>query len=72
MSRYDYSKLLGRIKEFGYTQQSIAHAIGIHPSTFSQKIHGRVSFTQKEISSLCSSLSITNLAISDYFFTHKV
>ena len=43
---YNYSKLLGRIKEFDYTQKSLAKAIGKDECTISLKLNGRVSSRQ--------------------------
>lgn len=34
---YDFSKLVGRIKEKGYTQEMISGVISRNPCTFSQK-----------------------------------
>lgn len=72
MPFYDYAKLLGRIKEQGHTQKSVSAAVGMHPSTLSQKLHGRSPFTQREIARLCSLLGIQDSAIGKYFFAHKV
>lgn len=64
----NYSKLLGRIKERGITQEQLASAIGKNKSTVSAKINGRFSFTQKEIDDVCRALDIPNDEIGDYFF----
>ena len=65
---YDYSKLLGRIKECGLTQDQLAKAIGKNKSTLSAKLNGQFSFTTKEIDDICKVLDISNSEIGDYFF----
>lgn len=66
--RYNYSKLLGRIREFGLTQERLAKAIGKDKSTLTMKLNGRSAFTQKEIDEICKVLDISNDEIGDYFF----
>lgn len=67
--KYNYSKLLGRIKECGFTQEQLAKAIGINKSTLSAKLNGQYSFSAKEIDSICRELDISNDEIGAYFFT---
>ena len=64
----NYSKLLGKIKECGLTQEKLAKAIGKNKSTLSVKINGQFSFTAKEIDDICRVLNISNEEIGDYFF----
>ena len=66
---YNYSKLLGKIKECGYTQARLADAIGINRGTLSAKLNGQFSFLAKEIDSICRELNISNDEIGAYFFT---
>jgi transcriptional regulator with XRE-family HTH domain len=66
--KYNYSKLLGRIKECGLTQEKLAKAIDKDKSTISAKVNGQSSFTQKEIADICRVLDIDNDEIIDYFF----
>mgnify|MGYP000686358464 CR=1 FL=1 len=66
MPTMDYSKLRGRIKECGYTQKSLAEAIEISESHFSQKLTGNYPFTQKEI---CDALKISVSEIGAFFFS---
>ena len=68
--KYNYSKLLGRIKECGLTQEKLAKAIGKDKSTINAKINGQSSFTQKDIDAICRVLNISNGEIIDYFFAH--
>lgn len=66
--KYNYSKLLGRIKECGLTQEQLAKSIGKNKSTLSAKLNGQFSFTAKEIDDICKVLNISNDEIGDYFF----
>jgi transcriptional regulator with XRE-family HTH domain len=69
---FDYSKLLGRIKEFGYTQESLAKEIGITVASMSLKLNNKANFKQREIRSICKVLKIPCGEIGIYFFTLKV
>lgn len=66
---YNYSKLLGKIKECGYTQEKLAIEIGRDKSSMSAKLNGKSAFTTKEIDCICKVLEISNNEIVDYFFT---
>ena len=66
--QHDYSKLLGRIKEYSLTQEQLAKAIGKNKSTLSAKLNGQSSFTAKEIDDICRVLNISNEQIGEYFF----
>lgn len=69
---YDYSKLLGRLKEKGITQEELSKLIGRTETTVSFKFNGRAFFTQKEIDAICEALDIPDAEIKDYFFTKRV
>lgn len=66
--KYNYSKLLGKIKECELTQEQLANAIGKNKSTLSAKFNGRFPFTADEIDNICKVLDISNDKIGDYFF----
>ena len=66
--KYNYSKLLGRIKECGLTQEALSKAIGKDKSTLSSKLNGQFEFKQKEMDDICRVLDISNDEIGDYFF----
>ena len=72
MPTMDYSKLLGRIKEKGYTQKALARLVGISEGQFSQKISGNYAFKQAEIQKICDLLKIDADEIGVYFFTPRV
>ena len=66
--KFNYSKLLGKIKECGYTQEILADKIGIAISTMSAKLNNRNAFTTKEIGAICKELNIPKKDIGLYFF----
>lgn len=70
--QFDYSKLLGRIKEYGYTQESLAAEVKISKATMSLKLNNKAYFTQPEIWRMQQILRIDGEEICAYFFTEKV
>ena len=72
MPEMDYSKLIGRAAELGYSKKALAEKIGLSESHFCQKINGHYSFKQKEIREICEVLEIASDEIGLYFFTPKV
>ena len=70
--KFDYAKLIGRIKEYGFTQEQIAAKTGMSKSTFSFKLNNKAFFSQKEIRKICELLEIETAEIGLYFFTLKV
>ena len=69
---FDFSKLLGRIREFGFTQESLSKQIKINPQTLSWKLNNKSYFTTEEIDKICKLLDISLEEIGVYFFTKKV
>lgn len=72
MKFFDYSKLRGRIKEKGYTQEDVAKRIGIAESTLSLRLNNQALFVQDEIFNLVKMLDIPAEEIKSYFFEEKV
>lgn len=70
--KFNYSKLLGRMKECGFTQSMLSSKIGINEGTLSAKLNNRFYFTPYEIFMICEILSILQEEIGEYFFTVKV
>ena len=70
--QFDYSKLLGRMKEFGYTQERLAKETGITKVTMNLKLNNKAFFTQPEIEKIREVLCIAHGEIDVYFFTLKV
>ncbi len=70
--RFDYSKLLGRLRELGISQEEFAFEIGMSPSTLSLKLNGNGFFKQDAIEKARIVLGLDKSEISAYFFTPKV
>lgn len=66
---FDYSKLLGRMREKNITQEVLAERIGNTPSTLSLKLNNKAKFKQPEIADICKILDISSNLIGTYFFT---
>lgn len=66
--KYNYSKLLGRLRERGFTQEQLAKEIGKNKCTISAKVNNQFSFTQEEMDDICRVLDISNDEIGEYFF----
>ena len=71
MPHSDYSRLFGRMKEKGFTQKSLARAIGVNYCHFGRKLKGEFPFTQREIFDICVTLDIDPMSIGEYFFSTK-
>lgn len=69
---FDYSRLRGRTREQGMTQEQLAAVAGMKEATYSQKINNNSEFKQGEILSICAALDIASEHIHSYFFTPKV
>lgn len=70
--QFEHSKLKGKIKEKGFTQEEIAKHIKIAPSTFSIKINSGMYFNQEEICGMANLLEIPEKEYKKYFFSLKV
>lgn len=69
---FDYSKLLGRIKECGYTQETLADEIGMASSSLSLKLNNRAHFKQRDIRKIANVLDLSEKEVGSYFFAEKV
>ncbi len=65
---FDYSKLLGRIKERGFTQETLAKRVAMSESTLSQKLNNKTPFKQRDIREISDALEISSNDIGAYFF----
>lgn len=65
---YDYSKLLGKMREKHITQEQLAHSIGIAESTMSIKLKNKGQFSQDEMVLILNVLNIPLEHIAVYFF----
>ena len=67
-----YGKLLGRIREKGFTQEQLANLVGMTPGTMSMKLNNQAYFKQKEIIEISDALDIPYSEIGEYFFVREV
>ena len=68
---FDYSKLLGKMRELGYTQEKLAKAIGINESTLNLKLNNKGYFDNNQIDRICELLNIRTNEIGSYFYTKR-
>ena len=69
---FDFSALIGKFTEAGYTRQSFAEELGISKNSMTNKLTGSYPFKVEEIAKACSVLNIASSDIGRYFFTEKV
>lgn len=69
---YDYSKLLGRIKEKYGTRDNLVEKITISSTSLNLRLNNKLKFDQQDIKELCEALDIQEIEIPDYFFQEKV
>ena len=65
---FNYSKLLGRMRELGYTQEKLARAVGINESTLNAKLNNKGYFNNELIDKICEALDISIDEIGSYFY----
>ena len=70
MCQYDYSKLLGRMKEQKLTQVQLAETIEMSEGSLNAKLKNKRDFKQDEIIGVSKVLNIPLNEIPDYFFAH--
>ena len=68
---FNHSKLLGRMREYGFTQESLSKTIGINEGTLNTKLNGKGFFNTKEIDKISELLEIPDEEIGVYFFSSK-
>ncbi len=69
MERYDYRKLLGKMREQRVTQEVLAEKVGISATSMNLSLNNKRDFRQEEILIICESLGISLSDIPTYFFT---
>lgn len=69
MPKFNYSALLGLIREKQYTQERLAKAANMSVSQLSAKLNGKYPFKQKDIQNISCVLEINPADIGRYFFT---
>lgn len=65
---FNYSKLLGRMRELGFTQEKLAKAIGLNESTLNAKLKNKGYFNNNQIDKICEVLDISKTEIGAYFY----
>lgn len=65
---YNYSRLLGKMKEKGFTQATLAKFIGISDTTLNSKLNNSSEFRQTEMRKILLALG-ESLDKIEYFFT---
>lgn len=68
---YDYSKLIGKIKEVYGTQSAFAKAMGMGATSVNLKLNNKSEWTQAEMATAMELLRIPETSVRTYFFTHK-
>lgn len=61
---------MGRMKELGYTQESLSKAVGICETTLNLSLNNKRNFKQNEMVKICEFLHIPKSRLAEYFFTH--
>ncbi|MDD7260258.1 MAG: helix-turn-helix transcriptional regulator [Candidatus Faecousia sp.] len=56
------NKLKGKIAEAGFSQRSLANALGMSKNTLNSKVNGKTPFNTVEIQQICEKLGITDLS----------
>ena len=69
---FDYSRLLGKIKEKCNTQNEFARQMKMSRTSLSKRLNNLIDFTSDEILRACRILDISDIDIPLYFFTTKV
>ena len=69
---FDYSRLLGKIKEKCGTQNEFARQMRMSRTSLSKRLNNLIDFTADEMLRACKILDISDTDIPLYFFTTKV
>lgn len=71
-TKYDYSKLIGRIIEMCKTQAIFAERMNLSERSISLKLNNKIPFNQLEIDRAVGVLQIETDEIHNYFFKKEV
>lgn len=72
MQLYNYSKLSGRMRECGYTQEKLAKAVGISATSMNLTLNNKRNFRQDEILKVGKILDIPTAELESYFFAQNL
>lgn len=65
---FNHSKLLGKMRECGYTQEKLAEALQMNKGTLNAKLKNKSRFTTDEMDNISKLLNISSAEIGIYFF----
>jgi cyanate lyase len=65
-------KLQGKMKENGFTIDTLSEVIGLSKTGLFNKIHGKKEFLVSEVQSITKALSLNDSEIQDIFFASNV
>lgn len=69
-SKYNYSKILGIMREQKMTQRDLAQKIGISEVSLNKKLTNKTQFKQDEMSSILTVLGFSVHDVATIFFSH--
>jgi transcriptional regulator with XRE-family HTH domain len=72
MQEYNYSCLLGKMRERGYTQQRLAKELGISETSLNFSLNNKRNFKQDEMIKAAQLLGIPQRELAKYFFTKQL
>lgn len=67
---YNYSKLLGLMREKGITQEELAKRIGISSTTLNKRLKNNSQFQQDEMKEILSTLGLTIEDVVPIFYAN--
>lgn len=67
---YNYSKLLGKLRELGLTQLELATKIGLSETGLSAKLKNKSEFKQSEMLKIVDIIGESPATVEVYFFNH--
>ncbi len=70
MKERRFSKLRGRLAEFGMSQAALSRQLGMTQASVFNKFAGNTAFTVRDIEKICDILQIPQDKIGYYFFEH--
>lgn len=68
---YDYSKLLGRLRELSITQSELAKKLEISETSLNKKLKGNSQFKQEEIRTIIDVIQMSIDDVATIFFSKK-
>lgn len=66
------SKLQGKMRECGFTLETLAKVVGLSPTGLFNKVHNKVEFLVSEVQTIGETLNLNDQEIQEIFFTKDV